>query len=90
MGKKKGKTYLRETGPLWQPVGDVDDTLAVEHVAARLELLLVLIALEVHERGEEQDHVAALVHDGRVAEVAADLAWQLVLDGFLSPVSVSQ
>lgn len=57
-------------------------------MATRLELLLVLIALEVHERGEEQDHVATLVHDGRVAVVAADLAGQLVLDGFLASLSV--
>jgi hypothetical protein len=37
----------------------------------------------VHERREEQDHVAALVHDGRMAEGAADFAGKLVLDGLL-------
>lgn len=50
---------------------------------ARLELLLVLVALEVDEGGEEQDHVAALVHDGRVAVIASDLAGELVFNGFL-------
>jgi hypothetical protein len=43
------------------------------------EVLLILLALELDERREEQDHVAALVHDGAVAERAADLARQLVL-----------
>lgn len=59
-----GKTYIGETGPLGESVGNVNDALAVEHVQAGLELSLVLVALEVDERGEEQDHVAALVHDG--------------------------
>jgi hypothetical protein len=45
------------------------------------EVLLVLLALELDERREEQDHVPALVHDGAVAERAADLAGQLVLGG---------
>lgn len=46
------------------------------------KVLLVLLALELDERREEQDHVAALVHDGAVAERAADLAGQLVFGGF--------
>ena len=75
-----------QTAPLGQTIGDVHDTLTVEHVAARLEVGLVLIGLEVHKRGEEQDHVAALVHDGGVAERAADLAGKLVLDGLLGRV----
>jgi len=48
----------------------------------RSKVLLVLLALELDERGEEEDHVAALVHDGAVAEGAADFAGQLVLGGF--------
>jgi hypothetical protein len=40
------------------------------------------LALELNERREKQDHVAALIHDGAVAERAADLARQLVLGGF--------
>ena len=40
------------------------------------------MALELDERREEQNHVAALIHDGAVAEGAADLAGQLVLGGF--------
>lgn len=47
----------------------------------RREILLVLLALELDERREEQDHVAALVHDGAVAVGAANFARQLVLDG---------
>jgi hypothetical protein len=43
------------------------------------EVLLILLTLELDERREEQDHVAALVHDRAVAERAADLARQLVL-----------
>jgi len=49
-------------------------------VAARSELVLGLLGLEVHQRREQQYHVAALVEDGRVAEVAADLARQAVRD----------
>ena len=45
------------------------------------KVLLVLVALELDERREEQDHVPALVHDGTVAEGTADLAGQLVLRG---------
>ena len=47
----------------------------------RSEVLLILLALELDERREEQDHIAALVHDRAVAERAADLAGQLVLGG---------
>lgn len=73
--------FAAQTTPFGQTVGDIHDALAVEHVAAGLEVCLVLIRLEVHERGEEQDHVAALVHDGRVAEGAAHFAGKLVLNG---------
>jgi hypothetical protein len=45
------------------------------------EVFLVLLALELDERREQQDHVTALVHDGAVAERTADLAGQLVLGG---------
>lgn len=48
---------------------------------AWLEVLLVLLTLELDQAREEQDHVAAFVHDGAVAELAANLAWKLVLDG---------
>jgi hypothetical protein len=34
----------------------------------------------VDQAGEEQDHVSALVHDGTVAERAANLAGKLVLN----------
>jgi hypothetical protein len=72
-----------DTAPLRQTIGDVHDTLAVEHVAAGLEVGFVLVGLEVDERWEEQDHVAALVHDGAVAVRAAHFAGQLVLDALL-------
>lgn len=38
------------------------------------------------QAGEEQDHVSTLVHDGTVAEGAANLAWKLVLDRLLARV----
>jgi hypothetical protein len=50
-------------------------------VAAGFELEFGLLGLEVHERGEQKDHVAALVKDGRVAVVAAHLAGKVVLNG---------
>jgi hypothetical protein len=46
------------------------------------EVPLILVALELDQRREQQDHVPALVHDGAVAERAADLARQLVFGGF--------
>jgi hypothetical protein len=46
------------------------------------KVLLVLIALELDQRREQQNHVPALVHNGAVAERAADLAGQLVLGWF--------
>jgi len=52
----------------------------------RLEVGLVLVRLEVNQAGEEQDHVPALVHDGAVAEVAADLAGQLVFNRLVGGV----
>jgi hypothetical protein len=45
------------------------------------KLALLGVGLEVDERGEEQDHIPPLVHDGRVAEGAAHFARQLVRDG---------
>jgi hypothetical protein len=55
-------------------------------MATGLEVRLVFVGLQVYERREEQDHVAALVHDGGMAERAADFAGELVLDGFLGRV----
>jgi len=69
------------TGPLGQPIRNINNPLTVEHVAARSELVLGLLGLEVHERGEQENHIAALVEDGRVAVVAAHLAGKIVLDG---------
>jgi hypothetical protein len=43
---------------------------------------LILIALELDQRREQQNHVPALVHDRTVAEGAANFAGQLVLGGF--------
>lgn len=73
---------IAQAAPLGQAIWDIHDALAVEHVAAGLEVGFVFVGVEVHERGEEQDHVAAFVHDGRVAEGTAHFARQLVLDGF--------
>ena len=54
--------------------------VSLGYCVPRLEVGLVLIVLEVNQAGEEQDHVSALVHDGTVAEGAANLAGKLVLD----------
>jgi len=51
-----------------------------------LEKGLVLIRLEMDQTREQQNHVAALVHDGAVAEGAAHLAGQLVLDALVGRV----
>lgn len=51
-----------------------------------LEVGLVLIGLEVDQTGEQQDHVSTLVHDGTMAEGAANLARKLVLDRLLARV----
>lgn len=53
-----------------------------QHNSPRREILLLLLALEFDQRGEKQDHVAALVHDWAVAVRAADFTGQLVLDRF--------
>jgi hypothetical protein len=49
-------------------------------MASRLEFSLGLVGLEMHQRREQEDHVAALVHDGGVTEGAADFTRELVLD----------
>lgn len=59
-------------------------------MAAGVEVLPLARVLEVNERGEEQDHVAALVHDGRAAVGAGDLAGELVHAGFLAGLVPSQ
>lgn len=73
-------TLIINTRPLRQAIGDVHNALTVEHVAARLEVRLVLVGLEVNQGWEEEDHVAPLIHDGAVAERAAHFAGQLVLN----------
>jgi len=50
------------------------------------ELLLLLVGLEVDESREQQDHVAALVHDWCVAVGAGDLAGEFVAGGLLAAV----
>lgn len=52
----------------------------------RLEVGFILIGLQVDQGREQEDHVAALIHNGGMAERAADLARQLVLDGFLGRI----
>jgi len=42
--------------------------------------MLGLLGLEVHERGEQKNHVTTLVEDRRVAVVAAHLAGKVVLN----------
>jgi len=52
----------------------------------RLKPSLVLVCLEVNERRKEENHVAALIHDRAVAEGAADLAGEFVLDALVGRV----
>lgn len=53
------------------------------HFIPDVEVLAVLGGFEIDEGGEQEDHVAAFVHDGGSAVGAADLAGQLVDAGFL-------
>lgn len=55
----------------------LDPSHQQEHLPRR-PLIPVLLTLELYKRGEEQDHVPALVHDGSPTVRAADLARQLV------------
>jgi hypothetical protein len=70
---------LIEARPLGQPIGHIHHPLSIKHVTAGFEVRAILVVLEVDEGGEDEDHVAPLVHDGRVAVGAADLAGELVL-----------
>ena len=79
-------TLTAQPTPLRQPIWDVHDPLSIKHVAAGLEERFVFIRLQVDKRREQEDHIAALVHDGRVAVRAAHFAGELVLDGFLRRV----
>ncbi len=53
------------------------------HFIPDVEVLTFLGRFEIDEGGEQEDHVAAFVHDGGAAVGAADLAGQLVDAGFL-------
>jgi hypothetical protein len=56
-----------------------------------LEVVLILLCLEVHQAGEEKNHIASLIHDRTVAVRAADFAWELVLDalvGWVVPLEI--
>ncbi len=65
--------------PLGYAVTDIQDAARVEHVGLGLEGLAALGGVDaLDEGGEEEDHVAALVHDRGAAVGAADLAGQLV------------
>jgi len=55
-------------------------------MASRLEVGFVLIGLQMDQGREQEDHVASLIHNGGMAERAADLARQLVLDGLLGRI----
>lgn len=55
-------------------------------MTSRPEKLLVLVVLEVDQGREQEDHVPALIHDRRVAVVAADFAGEFMGDGFFGRV----
>ena len=52
----------------------------------RLKLIQRLLALKLDQARKQQNHIPALIQNGRVAEVAADFAGELVLDGFVGGV----
>lgn len=52
----------------------------------RLKVALVLLRLEFDQAREEQNHIAAFVHDGAVTVAAANLAWQLMLNRLRSRI----
>lgn len=54
-------------------------------MARRLEVLLSLVP-QLDQTREQQDHVPSLVHDGRMAVIAADFAGEAVLGGFRAGV----
>ena len=51
-------------------------------MTADLEVLPLPRVLEIDQGREEEDHVAAFVHDGRAAVGAGDFAGELVHAGF--------
>ena len=51
-------------------------------MAADLKVLPFARVLEIDQGGEEEDHVATFVHDGRAAVGAGDFAGELVHAGF--------
>jgi hypothetical protein len=73
-------TYLR------QSILDIDNPLRVEHMALWRKLLHGLLILELDQRREDEQHIAPFVHDGRMAEVAAHFAGQLVLERLVGRV----
>ena len=77
-------TLIINARPLGLPIGNIHHPPRIEHVTARREILLIGVRLEMYERGEEQDHVAALVHDGRAAVGAGHFAGEFVHAGFFA------
>jgi len=47
-------------------------------MASRREILLLLLVLELNQRGKEQDHIASFIHDRRATIVAFYFAWELM------------
>jgi len=74
---------LVQSCPLRQAIGNVHDTLTVEHVAPRLKIELRLIVWEVNQAREQQDHILSLIHDRAMTERASHFARQLVLNALV-------
>ncbi len=72
-----------DSTPLRFSVVDIQHPSGVEHVAADVEIFAVFRTFEVDEGGKQEDHVAALVHDGSAAVGAANLAREFVHAGLL-------
>ena len=80
----QGVTLIVQSLPLHHAVVlEINYPLWIEHVACRLECITCLgLHYTFDERGEQEDHVAAFVHDRSSTEGAGDFARKVVRDVF--------
>ncbi len=73
--------HVIQPSPLVMSILDVAHSLCVEHVTCWLERFPSLRCVDsFDECGEEEDHVAAFVHDWCTAERTGDFAGEFVFD----------
>ena len=84
----QGITLIIQPLPLHHAVVlEVHYPLWIEHMACRLECVTCLgLHNTFDERGEQEDHVATLVHDRSTTEGAGDFAGKMVRDVFAGGV----